>query len=106
MKKTDLEFVFVRAERSALLLPEVVRANDDGLVYGARRKVFLQHLQDGLHGAPRARTAASAAHVHHHSEAERADLLAGTQIKGYIIWLVQYMHSNSEMGEENKINLM
>ena len=59
---THLELVFVAAQRGALFLPEVVWLYYIGNVDGAG-KMFLQYLQDRLHGAP-----SGAPHVDDHCE--------------------------------------
>ena len=59
---THLELVFVAAQRRALFLPEVVWLYYIGNVDGAG-KMFLQYLQDRLHGAP-----SGAPHVDDHCE--------------------------------------
>jgi hypothetical protein len=60
--ETHLELVFVAAQRRALFLPEVVWLDYIGNVDGAG-KMFLQYLEDGLHGAP-----SGAPHVDDHCE--------------------------------------
>ncbi len=59
-----LEFVLLTADAGPLLLPEVVRLDDEGDV-DLRREELLQHLEDGLHRRPR-----GPAHVDHHAEAD------------------------------------
>jgi uncharacterized protein (DUF608 family) len=70
---TYLELVLVTAQRRALLLPEVVWLDDIGNVDGAG-KVFLQYLQDRLHGAP-----SGTSHVDDHREPLFPHFITGTR---------------------------
>ena len=66
-----LKLVLLAAEIGPLFLPEVVGFDDVGGVHGVT-EVVLQHLQDGLDGAP----TGVAPHVDHHAVAELTNILA------------------------------